>query len=62
MKNNLILDDFNTSLEEILRDGAKKMLQQAIENEILEYVEKYRDNKDERQRRIVKRNYKVFKE
>ncbi len=56
MKDNLILDDFNTSLEKILRDGAKKMLQQAIENEILEYIEKYRDHKDENQHRIVKRN------
>ncbi len=33
MKKDLIFPDLSTSLEDILREGAKKLLQQAIENE-----------------------------
>jgi len=45
-----ICPDFNTSLEEVLRDGARQMLQSAIENEVAEFLEKYSSRKD------VKRN------
>ncbi|MBI5346741.1 MAG: hypothetical protein HZB76_06340 [Chlamydiae bacterium] len=44
MKNNMItnfeIKNLNNSispLEEVLKDGARKMLQAAIENEVLEY-------------------------
>jgi hypothetical protein len=34
-------------LEEVLRDGAKRLLQEAIEYEVLEYVQKFKEMKDE---------------
>ncbi len=45
-----------SALEEILRDGAQKMLQEAIENEVLEYVQKFQEMKDEMNKRLVTRN------
>jgi len=47
---------FNFSLEEILRNGAKKLLQKAIENEVLEYMEMHKSLKDENGRQLVIRN------
>ena len=41
MIDHLISGNFQTSLEEILRDGARKMLQMAIENEVTEFMEKF---------------------
>jgi len=43
-------------LEEILREGARKMLQQAIEAEVSAYVASYADQVDEKGRRLVVRN------
>lgn len=43
-------------LEEVLRDGARKMLQEAIENEVLEYVQKFQEMKDKTNKRLVTRN------
>ncbi|OQY36843.1 MAG: hypothetical protein B6229_09295 [Spirochaetaceae bacterium 4572_7] len=34
-------------MEKILRDGAKKMLQQALENEVAEFLEKHNNSRDE---------------
>jgi putative transposase len=56
MKKNDVLSDFNSSLEEILRSGARKLLQQAIENEVTEFLEKHQEIKDENYHQIVKRN------
>jgi putative transposase len=62
MKENLILEDKNPSnqykdyLEQILREGAKKLLMQAIENEVAEYIESLKVIKDESNRRLVTRN------
>jgi hypothetical protein len=46
MKNNMItnfaiknLNNFTNPLEDVLRDGARKMLQAAIENEVSEFIE-----------------------
>ena len=39
MGHDLPVCDFSTSLESILREGARKLLQQAIENEVSEYLE-----------------------
>ena len=50
------LPGFQKSLEEIARDGARKMLHQAIETEVEEFMKQFEDNKDEKGRRIVKRN------
>lgn len=55
MKKHELLDDFNSILEKILREGARKMLQQAIENEIDEYLLLHQE-KDDNHHRIVKRN------
>lgn len=55
MKEHELLDDFNSILEKILREGARKMLQQAIENEIDEYLLLHQE-KDDNHHRIVKRN------
>ena len=43
-------------LEEVLRDGAKRLLQEAIEYEVLEYVQKFKEMKDEMNNRLVTRN------
>lgn len=56
MKNDLILTGFNTSLESILKEGARKLLQEAIENEVKEYLEERQHLKDNRSRQVVKRN------
>lgn len=56
MEKHGIFSDFKTGLEEILRDGAKRLLQRAIENEVDECLELYKDKKDERGRRAIKRN------
>jgi hypothetical protein len=43
-------------LEEILQEGARKLLQAAIENEVEEYIEEYTQRRDERGRRLAVRN------
>jgi len=43
-------------LEEIAREGARKMLQQALEHEIAEYLEAHQDLKDESGKQVVVRN------
>ena len=45
-----------SALEEILRAGAKKMLQEAIEAEVAEYVRKSQHLRDEMNKRLVTRN------
>jgi hypothetical protein len=40
-------NEFNNALEEVLREGTRKMLQSAIENEVFEYIEKHFYIKDE---------------
>lgn len=45
-----------SALEEALRDGARKMLQEAIESEVVEYVQRFQNIRDEMNRRLVKRN------
>ncbi len=43
-------------LEELLREGARKLLQQAIENEVEEYLRRYSHERDEQGRRLVVKN------
>lgn len=45
-----------SALEEVLRDGAKRLLQEAIEYEVFEYVQKFKEIKDEMNNRLVTRN------
>ena len=48
--------EFQQSLEEIIRDGARKMLQQAVENEVEEFVKQFCNVRNEKGRRVVTRN------
>ena len=43
-------------LDEYLREGARTLLQEALELEVLEYIEKLRYEKDAMNRRVVTRN------
>lgn len=63
MKKDLILEDknhqpkeFRDFLEELLRDGARKLLQEAIENEVQECIQMFCDQRDENGRKAVVRN------
>jgi len=56
MEKHGIFSDFKTGLEEIIREGARKLLQQAIENEVQEQLEFFKEKRDETGRRAVKRN------
>ena len=56
MKKHDIFSNLKTELENILKEGARKLLQQAIENEVQELIDSYKNQKDERGRRTVKRN------
>lgn len=49
-------NNFKNLLEEILKEGARKMLQAAIENEVQEYVEAFKEVKDEKGHQMVIRN------
>ena len=40
----------------LLREGARRMLQAAIESEVAEYIERHKDEKDEQGYRMVVRN------
>ena len=56
MEKHDIFSNLKTGVEDILREGARKLLQQAIENEVLELIDFYKDQKDEVGKRAVKRN------
>jgi transposase-like protein len=43
-------------IDDILRDGARRALQAAIEREVCDYIERNRDHLDENGRRLVVRN------
>lgn len=45
-----------SALEEVLREGAKKMLQEAIETEVAEYVQACQEVRDDMNKRLVTRN------
>ena len=47
-------DEAKSYLEELLSEGARKLLQRAVENEVAEYLEMHRERRtDEGQRAIV---------
>lgn len=48
--------EFGSSLEEILRQGAQRMLAVALEAEVDEYVSRFRGDRDERGHALVVRN------
>jgi len=43
-------------LESLAREGARKLLQQALENEVAEYIEAHVAKRDENGRRLAVRN------
>src|SRR5690606_28681091 len=49
-------EDARSMLDEIVREGARHMLQRAIEAEVAAYLEAYAELRDERGRRLVVRN------
>lgn len=44
------------TLDELAREGARRMLEQALQAEVMEYVERHRGERDERGRALVVRN------
>jgi transposase-like protein len=52
----LIKDEVDLSLEALLRAGARKMLQAALEWEVAEYIERLKAEKDDQGHRQVVRN------
>ena len=43
-------------LEQLLQEGARKLLQAAIENEVIEYIQFHKNRRDENGQRLVVRN------
>ena len=43
-------------LEQIIHEGARRLLQAAIENEVAEYVERFKEMKNEKGHRMVVKN------
>jgi len=63
MRKDLISEDknhqakaFENFLEDTLREGARKLLQQAIENEVQEHIKMLQEERDEKGRRAIVRN------
>ncbi len=52
----IVEDTLTDSLDVVLRTGARKMLQVALENEVSEYISRYQDHKDDEGHRLVVRN------
>ena len=48
--------DFELSLDEIAREGARRLLVQALNLEVEDYIKKFKDNVDEDGRRLVVKN------
>ena len=49
-------DEQKPFLEQLLREGARKLLQAAIENEVIEYIQFHKDRLDENGQRLVARS------
>ena len=49
-------DEAKIYLEELLSEGARKLLQRAIENEVLEYLEAHRERRTDAGQRMIVRN------
>ena len=48
--------DFELSLDEIAREGARRLLVQALNLEVEDYIEKFKDEVNEKGRRLVVKN------
>ncbi|MBA2660633.1 MAG: IS256 family transposase, partial [Nitrosospira sp.] len=56
LRNPGIANEVSDVLTQVLRDGARQMLAQAIEVEVAEFLERYRFDNDEAGRRRMVRN------
>ena len=56
VSNHIVSIGSKDALNEILRQEAQQMLSQAIENEVVEYLQRHADQRDENGRRLVVRN------
>jgi hypothetical protein len=51
-----VAKESKASLEELVREGARRMLQEAMELEVREYIERHQEMRDGTSRRLVVRN------
>jgi hypothetical protein len=51
-----VRDEQEPFLEQLLKEGARKLLQAAFENEVIEYIQFHKDLRDENGQRLVVRN------
>ncbi len=49
-------ETFSSALETVLREGAQKMLQEAIEAEVDDFINFYKDRRDPNGKRLAVRN------
>jgi hypothetical protein len=49
-------DEERPFFEQLLQAGARKLLQAAIENEVIDYIQFHKDRRDEHGQRLVVRN------
>jgi TnpA family transposase len=49
-------DEEKSFFEQLLQEGARKLLQAAIENEITDYIQFHKDRRDENGQRLVVSN------
>ena len=49
-------DEEKPFFEQLLQEGARKLLQAAIENEVIDYIQFHKDRRDENGQRLVVRN------
>ena len=49
-------DEEKPFLDQLLQEGARKLLQAAIENEVIDYIQFHEDRRDENGQRLVVRN------
>jgi putative transposase len=49
-------DEEKPFLEQLLQEGARKLLHAAIENEVIDYIQFHKDRRDENGQRLVVRN------
>jgi putative transposase len=49
-------DEEKSFFEQLLQEGARKLLQAAIENEVMDYIQVHKDRRDENGQRLVVRN------
>ena len=51
-----VKDEEKPFLEQLLQEGARKLLQAAIENEVIDYIQFHKDRRDKNGQRLVVRN------